>query len=158
MVIDQLKESLIKYYKAHQSEYVQKVVLRYISNQYDPKMYDQLLQAILKSHPFNYGFPDVAAVEEASEKHYKKEGSSLRKPKPKKYWHMEGNEPIVDDDATGEGREKFLELVADATKHNKVKQDDKCQDCLHVTETGENYYCRGCIDHSKYEKKNSEAL
>ena len=154
MEIDSLKDSLIRYYKEHQSDYVQKVAIRYIQSQYDQMYYEQLLQAILKSHPFNYGFPDVAAIEEAHDKMYKRDGVSIRKPKPKSEWSQE-EKPLTEEERqeAEANREKWNEMLKQAERHSNVKKDDKCQSCSHKAETGQNYYCRGCLGYSKYEEK-----
>lgn len=152
MELKELEKALVAYYNVHQSDYVQRTAMRYIDRQFDPAMFATLLQAILKSHPFNYGFPDVAAIEEAHERHYRKDGVSLRKPKPKTFWEAEYEQVTEEQRKQSEEiRGKWLGLVKEAEQKKRIKLDDVCQKCAHRPEYQENLYCRGCIDHNKFE-------
>ncbi len=86
MEIKGFENGLIKYYGKHQSEHVAKVTMKYVESNYNKQDYSSLLQAVMKSHPFNYGYPDVAAIEEAQDKLWKKEGKSLRKSTTSNEW------------------------------------------------------------------------
>lgn len=154
MTIDEFKTGLVKYYGEHQSGHVTKVTLKYVESNFDKAKYPALMQEIMKSHPFNYGFPDVAAIESAHDRYFKKDGKSIRKTKISTETWQSDIKPLSDDERkqAESNRNKWKDLVADASKANKVKQDDKCQLCNHKTETGENYFCRGCINHNKFEE------
>jgi len=82
MELKELESSLIGYYGKHQNENVQSTSIEYIKGTYTSQAYRTLLQEIMKTHPFNYGFPDVSAIEKASEYYFRKEQKSLRLTKP----------------------------------------------------------------------------
>ena len=110
MKIDEFKTGLVKYYGEHQSAHVTKVTLKYVESNYDENNYPNLMQAVMKSHPFNYGFPDVAAIEEAQDKLWKKDGKTLRKTRSSTEWTGESL-PLTDEErlTAKEEHDKFID-------------------------------------------------
>ena len=79
ITIESFKTSLIKYYGEHDNEHVEKVTIAYVNLHYDKHNFENLLQAIMKSHPVKWGFPDVSAIEDSQDNLFKRENKSYKK-------------------------------------------------------------------------------
>lgn len=150
MEITDFENGLVKYYGKHQSKHVTKVTMKYVHSNYNKDDYSSLMQAIMKSHPFNYGFPDVAAVEEAQDKLWKKDGKLLRKTKASTDW-TEQYRPLTDDER------KKAEPMRKDWKKLVGKISDKSQDklscigCEYVGPDKKEEPCLSCDNYSNYE-------
>jgi len=149
MELRELEDKIVKYYDIHKSKYVQSVVMAYVKSHYDKKNYDSLLQSIIRSHPFNFGFPDVCAIEDAQDKLYIRDKKSLRKSQTSSDWKI----PIKP--LTEEERKEAEPMWKDWKKFvgkisYKAKDKLSCSTCTYLkpTKTG---ICEKCIDFSKHE-------
>ncbi len=154
MTINDFESGLEKYYGKHQSQHVSKVTMKYVLSNYEENNYSSLMQAIMKSHPFNYGFPDVAAIEEAQDKLWKKENKSLRKKKTSSQWAGD-YEPLTDKEReeAAKEHEKFLEFAKRIVNDKSITEDKKyCKDCTFFSKSTDTYECRGCLNRNKYQE------
>ena len=129
MEIGKFVYELEQYYGKHVVEYVQNVVIAYVVSHYDPNDYEDLIQAIMKSHPHKFGFPDVSAIEDSQSKLWVKEGKSLKKEKIVKEWHSD-IKPVTEKEreAAEKNREKWNVLVKEAAQDNKKKTEGEPED------------------------------
>ena len=142
---------LEKYYGEHGSKHVQKVTIAYVKSHYDEINYEKLLQSILKSHPFNFGFPDVCAIEDSQDKLYKRDGRQLRKICSSIEWKDE-TKPLTDKEREfAEPMRKDWNLLVNKMA-NKSQDKLSCADCRHFKpERGKE--CIDCTEYSNFEKK-----
>lgn len=159
MELKELEDSLKAYYGKHQSDYVQDTTMEYISGNYTDKEYKSLLRAIMKSHPYNYGFPDVAAIEEAQDKLWKKEGKSLRKSNTTGEW-KDLSKPLTEEErkTAKEEHDKFLAFSKQLSMGKTDKKEKKyCKDCISFSATKNTYVCIWCTDFSNYKSKHTQS-
>lgn len=151
MEIEELTKVLIKYYGEHQSKFVFETAIRYIKSNYEKNNYNNLLQAIMKSHPFNYGFPDVCAIETAQSTLYVKEGKSIRKQTTATEWTT-NIEPLTEEEIKN-AEQPRQEWEAFQKKIGLKVLDINCDNCMYFGGKEKNYECRGCISLSNHRRK-----
>ncbi len=157
MGLKDIERSLVGYYGEHQSKHVQATALKYIESTYTEEAYKTLLQEIMKTHPFNYGFPDVSAIEKASDYYYQRnDKKSLKKARSGSAEWTTQYIPLTDEqrEASSEAHEQFLEMSKKIAAKKTVKDENKyCKDCSHFSKDKTNINCMGCIDHKKFDDK-----
>jgi hypothetical protein len=156
MEIKDLEKALESYYGKHASNHVQQTTMDYIDNTYTYVAFQSLFREIMKTHPFNYGFPDVSAIEKASEYYYQKNNNkSLKKTQKPENEFTYKYEPLTDEERkqAEPEHEKFTEFMKEIVAKKTDKEEKKyCKDCTHFGKDKSNYNCRGCINHKNFEE------
>ncbi len=121
MTTEQLKKCLEDYYGKHDNETVTTYVERYINSNFQQKDFRILLEAVLKTHSVNFGFPDIKAIEKASEKE-----NIVKKISDKNVW-KEQYKPLTDQERkqADKSRNEWMKICKEAAESNKQKQEDK---------------------------------
>lgn len=92
--------------------------MKYIKTTYPEKALDKLRIAILKTHRYSYGFPDVSAIETAHEKIMKIDSYNLKKKEVKAY-----SEDLHISDEEWEKGLPGMEALKNAVKIENEKRD-----------------------------------
>jgi hypothetical protein len=153
--IKEFNRMLTEYYSEHVNEYVKNMTLQYVDKTYNKNKLGYLFTAIIKSHTFKYGYPDVSAIEKAHNLYTKNGGNDLRNPGSHNEWKVK-SKPLTEEDRKSAKAEhdRFLEFSKKISADKVVKKEQKlCVDCQFISEGKNSYECRGCINHSKFQPK-----
>jgi hypothetical protein len=110
LAIEGMLELLERIYGPYQADIVVQCIIDYVQREVHPDFLQELVRAILRSHPIRLGVPDVAAFELAV-KRAEERDESLRRPRQNFNW---SSSPVLLTPPTEDERGHQLSMKAQA--------------------------------------------
>ncbi len=155
ITIDVFNKKLVEYYGEHTNEYVKKITIQYVQKTYNSKYLGLLLTAIMKNHPYKYGYPDVSAIEKSHTVQVRDGGKVLKNQLSDEEWHT-NIAPLTEQEKQDAVKPRE-EWEAFHKKIGLKVQDIRCETCIYFVDGKKTYECRGCISLSNHKKRESNA-